>query len=162
MFRLRHPVAEDGAGIYRLVKQCPPLDPNSRYCNLLQAHHFGDTSIVAERRGEMVGFITGHRIPDRDNVLFVWQVAVSPAARGEGLGNTMLDGLIRANSDVEYIETTVTPNNIASARMFGRLADRYNAPIDKTVLFSSVSHFEGFHEDELLFRIGPLRQDQHH
>jgi len=162
MFSLRHPIKEDGVGIHNLVKQCPPLDVNSRYCNLVQAHHFRDTSIVAERDGEMVGFITGHRVPDRARVLFVWQVAVSPAARGEALGNTMLDGLIGANPDIEYIETTVTPDNIASAKMFGRLADQYSAPIEKTVLFSRETHFEGLHEDEVLFRIGPLQQDQPH
>ena len=162
MFDMRHPTAEDGVGIYQLVKQCPPLDLNSRYCNVLQAHHFCGTSIVAERHGEMVGFVTGHRIPERENVLFVWQVAVSPAARGEGLGNTMLDGLIGANEGIEYIETTVTPHNIASAKMFACLADRYNASIEKRVLFSSELHFEGLHEDEVLFRIGPLRQDQPH
>jgi len=160
MVSLRHPVAEDGVDIPQLVEQCPPLDTNSRYCNLIQAHHFRDTSIVAERDGEMVGFISGHRIPDRSNVLFVWQVAVSPAARGEGLGVTMLEALLRSNSDVEFIETTVTPDNEASAKMFQRLADSYCAPIATSTLFSREVHFEGLHDDEVLFRIGPIKRVQ--
>lgn len=52
---LRVPTLEDGPGIHALVAQCPPLDTNSRYCNLLQCHHFADTSIVASLGQHLIG-----------------------------------------------------------------------------------------------------------
>src|SRR3546814_14667808 len=45
---LRTPLTEDGPSISRLVGDCPPLDVNSAYCNLLQCTHFVDTTVVAE------------------------------------------------------------------------------------------------------------------
>src|SRR3546814_3090873 len=41
---LRMPRTEDGPAISRLVGDCPPLDVNSAYCNLLQCTHFADRS----------------------------------------------------------------------------------------------------------------------
>lgn len=152
----RKPVLEDGPALYRLVKRCPPLDENSRYCNLLQVSHFADTGIIAQRDGEMIGFITGYRIPGREEVLFVWQVAVGPEGRGAGVGQRMLAALVRRVADVRYVETTVTPDNAASAAMFERFAEKHGAAVKRTPYLSRDRHFDGEHDDEVLFRIGPF------
>lgn len=157
---LRSPVPEDGAELHNLVVQCSPLDENSRYCNLLQVSHFKDDAIVAEADGEMVGFVTGYRIPDRQDVLFVWQVGVSPRARGQGLGNAMLEALLERRDEVRYVETTITPDNMASRKMFERFASTYGARIETDVLFQSQRHFEGQHDDEVLYRIGPFPEQR--
>jgi L-2,4-diaminobutyric acid acetyltransferase len=154
---LRHPHTEDGVGIYNLVADCPPLDQNSRYCNLLQASHFRDTSIVAESNGTLMGMITGYCIPGREHVLFVWQVAVGPQARGEGLAVKMLTGLLDRLPHVTRLEATVTPGNRASERLFERVAQLKGAPVDRTVGFRSDTHFQSEHDDEMLFSIGPFR-----
>jgi L-2,4-diaminobutyric acid acetyltransferase len=156
LLRLRHPTPEDGPALHELVKRCPPLDQNSRYCNLLQTSHFRDTAILAEQGGELRGFITGYRIPERPNTLFVWQVGVSPEGRGQGLAVRMLLGLLNRLEDIEMIETTVTPQNSASTTMFEKVASILEAPIDRSVFFKSGDHFEGLHEDEVLFQIGPF------
>lgn len=155
-FTLRLPSAKDGASVHRLVALCPPLDQNSLYCNLLQASHFAETSILAEHDGEVGGFISGYRVPQRDNVLFIWQVAVSPQARGQGLALSMLESLLARLPDIDYLETTVTPDNTPSARLFSRLASNKGVKIEKSVLFDKQAHFEGGHEDEELYRIGPF------
>lgn len=155
-FTLRPPAAEDGASVHRLVALCPPLDQNSLYCNLLQASHFAETSILAEHDGEIGGFISGYRIPQRDNVLFIWQVAVSPQARGQGLALSMLEALLARLPDIEYLETTVTPDNTPSARLFSRLASNKGVRIEKSVLFDRDTHFEGRHDSEELYRLGPF------
>lgn len=95
--RLRKPNAGDGAAIWALVKSCKPLDENSMYCNLVQVDHFRDTCVVAGMDGEVVGWTSGHMIPNK-NELFVWQVAVSPKARGLGLGRKMLLALIESDA----------------------------------------------------------------
>lgn len=152
----RPPTPDDSPALHELVRRCPPLDTNSRYCNLLQASHFRDTAIVAERDGELYGFVTGYRVPDRENVLFIWQVGVSPDGRGHGLGQQMLHRLVERVGDVTTLETTVTPDNEASAAMFERLARSLDAPIDRSVMFERERHFDGHHEDEILYRIGPF------
>merc|ERR1712169_164475 len=64
-FSFRKPVSTDGSDVFALVERCKPLDVNSMYCNLLQCSHFADTAIVAERGGQMVGFISGYRLPQQ-------------------------------------------------------------------------------------------------
>lgn len=154
--RLRQPTLADGAALHDLVDRCPPLDHNSRYCNLLQVSHFRDTAIVAEHEGDLCGFVSGYRIPEREDVLFVWQVGVSPEGRGQGLAPRMLLELIGRVNGVRYLETTVTPDNEASAAVFEKVANALDAPIERSVMFESETHFDGEHDEEVLFRIGPF------
>lgn len=159
---LRSPTPDDGAAVFELIARCPPLDPNSRYCNLLQCSHFAQTSIIAqaENSSRALGFVSGYRIPDHPDTLFVWQVAVDEAARGTGLGSRLLKALLTRPglTDCRYVETTIGPDNRASWRLFERLAERFGAAIKTTTLFESQRHFSGLHPDEILLRIGPLEQ----
>lgn len=156
---LRTPRSTDGMAIHRLVQRCKPLDENSLYCNLLQASHFRDTSVVAEGPdGELLGFISGYLLPERDDTLFVWQVAVSADARGMGLGKKMLRKLVERNpeQEISFLHTTVTPDNDASWGMFKSFAKELDAPLETTVMFASDVHFRGEHDDEVLLQIGPI------
>lgn len=156
---LRTPRSTDGMAIHSLVERCKPLDENSLYCNLLQASHFRDTSVVAEGPdGELLGFISGYLLPERDDTLFVWQVAVSADARGMGLGKKMLRKLVERNPEqaISYLHTTVTPDNEASWGMFRSFAKDLDAPLETTVMFASDVHFRGEHDDEVLLQIGPF------
>src|SRR5690606_15070663 len=55
--------ATDGSDVYKLISCCQPLDTNSMYCNLMQCSHFAQTVVAAEMNGELVGFISGYRLP---------------------------------------------------------------------------------------------------
>jgi len=144
--------------LHRLVRACPPLDPNSSYCNLLQCSHFKSTSIAATLEGELVGSVTGYRIPERPDTLFIWQVAVHPSARGKGLARAMLRNLQRrtGSEGIRYIETSITPDNEASLKLFTGFAAGQQAEMTRSVMFERATHFEGAHETEYLFRIGPF------
>lgn len=157
---LRRPTAEDGLSVHQLITRTPELDSNSCYCNLLQCSHFSGTSIIAQKQGETVGFISGYLKPDIPNTLFIWQVAVSSKVRGYGLGSKMLQELLarEENTSVSHIETTITEENQASWALFNRLADSFNAPLEHSVLFDQVTHFNDEHDSELLARIGPLQR----
>lgn len=156
---LRPPVAEDGAAVFKLIAQCPPLDTNSMYCNLLQCSHFSATSVAAECRGEIVGFISGYVQQDNPDTLFIWQVAVSEKARGQGLASRMLQNILsrQVKDSIRYIETTITPDNRASWALFKRLAKALDAELNDSVMFERQQHFAGQHETEMLARIGPIR-----
>lgn len=161
---LRKPHSTDGAALHALIAACPPLDPNSLYCNLLQCSHFADSAVVAEREGELLGAISGYRLPQAPDTLFVWQVAVSPAARGLGLGKRMLLELVQrdaADDPVRALHTTITANNDASWRLFRSFARALGSELSNEVLFASETHFKGQHASEHLVRIGPLPLARH-
>ena len=152
--RLRKPDATDGSAIWELVRDCAPLDENSMYCNLVQADHFRDTCVVAELNGEIVGWISGHMIPNED-AFFVWQVAVSPKARGFGLGRRMLTHLVNRDecADASTLKTTITAENDASWALFRSLARAIGGRISDRPHFKREAHFDGNHDTEHLVTI---------
>lgn len=152
---LRRPDTRDGAKIWSLVRACRPLDENSMYCNLIQCTHFRDTCVLAERNGDVVGWISAHIPPNAPETLFVWQVAVAAEARGEGLGPKMLTALTdrAALRDIRRIETTITDDNAASWRMFEKFGARSGAATSRAVYFDKEKHFDGDHASEYLLRI---------
>lgn len=158
----RKPDATDGMPIHKLVKACPPLDPNSVYCNLLQCHHFAETAVVAERSGEIEAFVTGYLVPENPEVYFVWQMAVSEQVRGQGVAGRMLESVLsRPNmKGVRFIHTTINPSNIASQTIFTRLAKSLGADISSEPIFTCQEHFDGEHETEMLYTIGPFNAHQ--
>lgn len=155
---LRAPTAEDGAAVYELIAQCPPLDTNSMYCNLLQSSHFSETSVAAELDENIVGFISGYVLPKQPDTLFIWQVAVGEKARGQGLASRMLRDILQrpACQQVKFIETTITPDNRASWALFESLANKLSAQLNHSVMFDRQQHFAGQHETEMLVKIGPI------
>ena len=164
--RFSRPTSRDGYPLHELVAACPPLDPNSVYCNLLQCHHFSATSVKVEAvdgqgNVELVGFVSGYRPPERSDVLFVWQVAVSSKARGMNLGVRMIRSILerKSSSGIDTVHTTITPDNAASWGLFKKLARELGCDYQDEVLFRREDHFGGQHDDEVLMTIGPF-EDQ--
>lgn len=144
--------------VHRLIAACPPLDSNSAYCNLLQCSDFADTCVLAEREGEIQGWISAYRPPSALERLFIWQVAVDGAARGEGLGGRMLDELLKrpAFAGTTTLTTTIGAHNAASWHLFEAFARRHGATLDRGPRFERDAHFGGAHETEWEARIAPL------
>jgi L-2,4-diaminobutyric acid acetyltransferase len=157
-YQFRSPAAEDGAALNRLVKASPPLDTNSLYCNLLQCSFFSETSIIVEDDYELAGFVTGFVVPKQKDTIFIWQVAVAESARKQGLAMQMLLKLLQqpSCSSVRYLETTITEENNTSKTLFIRLAEKLGVSFIKTKQFSRETHFGGQHDDEILYRLGPI------
>ncbi|KAB8157048.1 diaminobutyrate acetyltransferase [Streptomyces sp. 3MP-14] len=155
------PRLADGASLWRIARDSRVLDLNSSYSYLLWCRDYPSTSIVArDASGEPVGFITGYLRPNAPATLLIWQVAVDHAQRGRGLAAAMLDALARRTGrelGVTTIETTVTPDNTASNRLFAAFAERHRATVRHEVLFDSQAFPESGHQPEVLYRIGPIR-----
>lgn len=151
---LRMPTGQDGPAIHALIGNCPPLDTNSLYCNLVQCDHFADTCVVAELDGKVVGWVSGHIVPNEDAV-FVWQVAVGADARGRGLGFRMLRDLLDRDvcAEVTALKTTITADNAASWALFTRFADRVGAELDSDPHYTRDEHFRGAHATEHMLTI---------
>ncbi|WP_233144526.1 diaminobutyrate acetyltransferase [Methyloprofundus sedimenti] len=155
---LRQPLPEDGSQAFKLISQCPPLDTNSLYCNLLQCSHFSCTSVAAVAQDEVVGFISAYVVPDRPNTLFVWQVAVGTQARGQGLATRMLQHILDRPlcNDIRYLETTITESNQASWALFNGLSSKLNTELHSSVMFDRKQHLDNAHDTEMLVKIGPF------
>lgn len=151
----RKPEAEDGSAVWALIQACKPLDENSMYCNLIQCDHFADTCILAELDGAAVGWISGYRLPDAPDTLFVWQVAVSAEARGMGLASKMLDQLLSRDdmAGVLRVKTTITRDNTASWSLFNSLADRHDGRLAHEPHYKKDNHFDGEHATEYMVTI---------
>ncbi|QPJ66745.1 MAG: diaminobutyrate acetyltransferase [Candidatus Nitrohelix vancouverensis] len=154
----RKPVVQDGAALYQLAKRSGNLDVNSCYHYVLLCEKFSETCVVAVDKDEPVGFITGFRDPKRQDHLFIWQIAVSEHKRKQGIARSMLNHLLRRDYDPEFqfIETTISPSNAASEALFRSLASDLQCEITVQNYFDEKLFNESGHEEEPLFRIGPL------
>ena len=159
---IRNPHETDGGAMWRLAAESKVLDLNSSYSYLLLSTHFSETCAVAEENGAILGFASAYRIPNRPDVLFLWQIAVSESARGRGLAVSMLKWLIgrEAAKDAKAFETTVTPSNAPSRALFQRLARDLDAELDIRTGFPESWFPDAGHEREDLFHIAPLRAER--
>ncbi len=160
-FRIRVPTLEDGVAVRHVAARAGGLDTNPVYAYVALIRHFATTCVVAERDGRVEGFVVAHRIPERPNVLFVWQVGVAPQARRCGLATRMLLAILHRqdNRDLSWLETTITPSNDASQHLFEGLARRLGTTCDQSRGFSR-DQLGGDHEPENLYRIGPFDRSQ--
>lgn len=159
-FLFREPGTADGASLHQLIQACPPLDLNSPYAYLLLCAHHARSCVVAESGNGLAGFVSAYRLPEAPDTVFVWQVAVAPAARGQDLARRMLEHLLQrpALADCRWLETTVTPSNKPSRRVFAGLAERHGLRREEREFFSSEHFGHQGHEPEMLIRMGPLHQ----
>ncbi len=147
----------DGSAMWRVARESGVLEENAEYTYHMFSHFFGETSTVADLDGVAVGFVAGFRPPYRQDSLFVWQIAVAEEARGRGLAAAMLHGLIqRLSPRIHYLEATVTPDNEPSMRTFRKIARDLETSITEEVLFPGNRFHGPSHEDEVMFRIGPI------
>ncbi len=156
---LRKPMERDASRVWRLLERTGGLERNSAYAYLLLCSDFADTCLVAERDGELVGFVLGYRPPARRDEMFVWQIGVAPEARGTGLGTRLLGAVLDQPgcAGVRYLTATVSPDNEASRRTFAALARARGVAFEVAPRFGA-ELFPETHPDEDQVRIGPLQQ----
>ncbi|WP_353683124.1 diaminobutyrate--2-oxoglutarate transaminase [Mesorhizobium sp.] len=154
----REPTDNHAADVRDLIALCPQLDRNSLYCALLLCSDFADTCVLAERAGEVVGWLATYRRPREPSTLFIWQIAVHPEVRNTGVGKGLIVSALNRPSceSVRHIEATVTLSNTASKLLFAGVARDLRAPIRQAVRFDRDIHLKGEHESEYTIAIGPI------
>lgn len=160
--RFRAPLDIDASRVWSLIEATPALDDNSLYANLLQCSDFAATCALAERGDELLGWMSGYVPPSRPDTLFVWQICVSDAARGLGMGRRLLaEALSRpANAHIHQLACTITADNTASWALFASVARALDAPLQRVERFDTVAHFAGAHASEFGVTIGPFHRDR--
>jgi L-2,4-diaminobutyric acid acetyltransferase len=158
----QEPVPKDGSTIWELVKDCGRLDLNSAYSYLMLCEWFSDTCVAAKDGEELVGFVSGYRLPRQPDTLFVWQVVVAGGYLGQGIGLQLVQELLerQANQQVKYVIATISPSNAASIRLFTKLSEKLGTALEVTEKFPAQLFPESdqSHEAEFQYRIGPISQ----
>ena len=152
---LRPATVDDGLAVHKLVVDTGVLDENSVYAYCAVFRHFPGASVVACRGDDIVGFVMGHPLPERPDHYFLWQVGVSEAARGVGLATRLLGWVVDNVSGTRFIETTITPDNTASRRLFRGFAAKRSTDIASSPGLSAAQLGPG-HLPEELFLLGPF------
>lgn len=159
--RFRKPTPADAPSIHRLVGESGVLDENSLYLYLLLCRDFAATCLIAEIDTRVVAFVTAYCPPDRENSLFVWQIGVHADARRQGLGLRLLIALTERVAFAEefFVEATIADANVASTRLFAKLAEHYSTEFAHlpTEGFTKEDFGTSGHEPEPLVRIGPIK-----
>lgn len=153
------PSLSDVPGIFELVKNSGALEVNTEYSYLLIAKQFSLTSAVCLSKGNVVGYLSGYRLPENPTALFVWQIAVDADFRGRGIAKGLiLDVLSRPqNQEVSYVQATVAASNLASTALFKSLSNDLGCGFSSTEYFQDY-HFSECHEAEPLLSVGPFQQ----
>lgn len=154
---IRTTTQEDGASLWDLVKVTGTLELNTSYCYALMSKLFSQTCLVAECDGQLAGFVMAFQPPEQEDTIFVWQVGVHPAYRGQGLATRLMKALFEANPEKTYLEASVTPSNAASLALFRGYARRNKTKCEEGTFLPSHC-FPKQHEEEKLLRVGPLQR----
>jgi L-2,4-diaminobutyric acid acetyltransferase len=157
---IRNLKLEDIKEVYKLlVANRPYVGLNSRHTYFLLARDFSGTCVVVEHDGKIIAFSSGYISPSRPNTFFNWETVVHRDYRGHNLQKLMLLSQIKS-SNAEYFEGTVNPSNKISKSNFYKIAELLGAKCEKRVLFTEENFENDGHEAEILYRIGPIPQNQ--
>jgi len=159
-FKIRNVSLKDIKEVYSLLKANRPyVGLNSRYTYFLLAKDFADTCVVAELNGKIVAFSSGYVSPTKKDTFFSWEAVVHRDYRGNKLQKRMLLWQIMITG-VRYFEGTVNPSNEASKMSFLSLAQLLKTTCEESLLFSEDDFENDGHEPEILYRVGPISQEQ--
>ena len=145
--------------MWQLVTQST-LDTNSPYKYIMMCNYFKESCVVVKLNEKLVGFITAFIPPSQPDVMFIWQIGVDESQRGKNIATKMLNELLNRPicKNVHYLEATVTPSNKASQSLFIGFARKKNLDFTINPCFSADLFPNDHHEEELLYRIGPISE----
>lgn len=153
------PNIQDAKNVYLLAKNSKPLDLNSEYAYMLVCDHFSQTSVIAILDEVIIGFISGYVLPKDPKTLFIWQVATHSDYRGKKIPYYMFKNLLLREEllHIDNIKTTISPSNIASKKMFLKLANMLDSKVTTQKYIQKEDFLEESHEEEILYTIEDIK-----
>lgn len=117
---LRKVSEKDFLEAYNFVSQCKPLENYAAHFYKIMLRYFRNTCFVAEHDNKIVGFVMGFISQMHEKTYFLWQIGVSPAMQGKGVGCTLLEYVETELRKIgcNRIELTIDPENIPSTKLF--------------------------------------------
>ncbi|WP_030659574.1 GNAT family N-acetyltransferase [Streptomyces rimosus] len=105
--------------------------PASRDLTRVFVNHFHDTSLIAERDGELAGFVVGFLSPSHPEEAYIHFTGVNPAWRRTGLGRFLYErffDMARANGRT-VVKAITSPQNARSIAFHSALGFTPSDPI---------------------------------
>jgi len=120
--------------IRKFVKHSKPLDLHTAFTYWTLFKYFGDTCFVLEKKGRIIGFISGLLSSNQPNTLYLWQIGIDPDYRGNRYAEILLKRVVEAAraKDCKGLQITIAPENRSSYRLFSRFALEQGLAMDKT------------------------------
>ena len=93
--------------------------------------HFHATSLIAERDGELLGFLIGFHSASAPHRAYIHFVGVAPAARGTGLARRMYEKFFEASiqDGCTTVSAITSPMNTASVAFHKALGFTVTGPV---------------------------------
>jgi L-2,4-diaminobutyric acid acetyltransferase len=115
----------DVAAVQNFVADCPPLTVHTEFTYWVLLRYWGDYCLIAEQDDEITGVLLAIGAGSADDLIYLWQVGVTPALRGTGLAQGMLcEFAARASrSGRTRVQVSVADDNRASHGLFARFAE---------------------------------------
>ena len=156
---LREPKLEDGIAMYTLAMNSEKVDPLSQYGYLLFTQHFKETTAVAEKDGQVVGYLFGYIMPKKQDTLFLWQMEIHQSCQKLGLSLALAREIIERPfcDKIQYICGTVEEGNVPSRAFLKGLGRSYGCELQEKPFFLD-EHFAFPHDDEPMIYMGPIQR----
>ncbi len=115
--------------------------------------HFTDTSLAAERDGELAGFLVGFQSQSRPAEAYIHFVGISPGERGRGLGRHLYErffAAVRARGcdEVHSVTSPVNRGSIAFHQRMGFDIEPGDAQVDGVAVAAG---YDGDGQDRVRF-----------
>ena len=115
--------------------------------------HFHDTSFIAEKDGEIIGFLVGFLSQTFPDEAYVHFVGVHPDFRKQGIGRTLYEHFFevarqRGRSVVRCVTASVNKESIAFHRRIGFQIEPQNVNLDGIPVYQN---YDGPGNDRVLF-----------
>lgn len=125
----------DSPKVQSLIADCPPLDIHTPYTYWTILSRKPSFCFGAWKDDELLGVVLA--IPSGDSV-FVWQIGVLSADRGQGIARALLDKVLTAanHSRILALEATVGPENDTSRKLFGAFASSHGFELTESDEFA--------------------------
>ncbi|MBU2915393.1 MULTISPECIES: GNAT family N-acetyltransferase [Reichenbachiella] len=156
--KIGKPQITDGKEIWKLIKRTGNLDLNSEYCYFMLADLYQDhcAIITSPDHSGILGFASCLPRQDQANTLFAWQICTDPLIQKRGMAKKMLQFVLdNQDKKFEYLQATISDDNLGSQALFKSIAKSYGASIDKE-MYIAADDFNDSHESEYIYNIGKL------
>lgn len=93
--------------------------------------HFHSTSLVAERGGELIGFLVGFVSPSRPAEVYIHYVGVQPGHRRSGLARRLYGHFLSQPSvaQCKFVRAVTSPLNVGSVEFHKRMGFEVSDPV---------------------------------
>lgn len=121
--KIREAGQDEFLKIYDFVSNCKPLEPYPAHLYKIFLRYFKATFLVAEEKGDLLGFSFGFIAQSLPQTAFFWQIGVSPQAQGRGIGKELVSSFEKKAKEAgcRRLELTVDFKNIPSQKLFEKM-----------------------------------------